>query len=335
LSLDPDRTLNALVSLLPPVAALLVAAWVRERDLQHSLYAVAVIAGLSALVSMLQIGGVGGERLYYYDLASMGEVTGLFPNRNHNAALLVCGMTVIAHLRAAPKFAPVQLAAVAFLAVTVMLVQSRSGMIIGVLALLGSYRALARLVRLARGDGWRDMPQRRWRFYAIAVATAVFVALGALAAARSGSFARFVLAPERDTRFANIGTLVDTARHYFPAGSGLGSFDPVFRIAEPHDSLRPEYLNHAHNDLLETLITAGLPGLMLVAVFGLWLVRSVWRTWAFDNEPWAATLVVLVLLSQSVGDYPLRTPLLSIIFLTAMCWMCRFPRELYHDRRGD
>ncbi len=335
LSLDPDRTLNALVALLPPVAALLAAATMRSRDLQRGFIAIAILAALSAVVAMLQLGGVGGGRLYYYDLASMGDATGLFPNRNHNAALLICGMLVVAHLTAASRFAPLRLAVIGFLGVAVMLTQSRSGMIIGVIALALSYRALLRLVRTVQGGGRQRQIQGRWPTYAVIAVPLVLVGLGAFAAARSGSFARFLKVTDGDSRFDILGTVTDLAWHYFPVGSGLGTFDAVFRIAESQSSLRPEYFNHAHNDLLETVITAGLPGLVLMAVFVVWLAGAVRRAWRSDNQFWAAALCVLVLLGQSLVDYPLRTPLLASVFVLALVWMCRLPTVLYPDGRDD
>lgn len=336
LSLDPDKTFNALVSLLPVMAALLVAATMRERDLRRASWAIVAVAILSAVIALLQLGGVGGDRLHYYDLASIGEATGLFPNRNHNAALLVCGMVLIAHLPSEPRFALLKLSGIAFLAVSVMLIQSRSGMLIAVVALALCYRALRRLIREAqRSGGGPQQPRPRWQAYGIVVAAVVLVGLGVLAAAQSGSFARFLTASDSDTRFSILGPVTDLAWHYFPAGSGLGTFDPVFRIAEPLSALSPEYFNHAHNDLIETVITAGLPGLVLIAVFAVWLAASVRRAWRADNELWAAVLVVLVLLGQSLVDYPLRTPLLGGLFVLALVWMCRLPTVLYPDGRDD
>ena len=335
LSLDPDKTLNTLVSLLPVVAALLVAATVRDRDLRRGMLAVAAVAVLSAVIALLQLGGVGGGRLHYYDLASVGEATGLFPNRNHNAALLICGMVLIAHATTASRFALPKLAAIAFLGVTVMLTQSRSGMVIAVVALALSYRALRRLIRQAQGEGPRRQSQRRWQTLAIAAVAVVLVGLGALAAAQSGSFARFLTASGSDTRFSILGPSIDLAWHYFPAGSGLGTFDPVFRIAEPHSELRPEYFNHVHNDLVETVITAGLPGLVLIGAFAVWMIATVVRAWRADKEFWAAALVVLVLLGQSLVDYPLRTPLLGGVFVLALVWMSRLPTMLYPAGRDD
>ena len=38
---------------------------------------------------------------------------------------------------------------------------------------------------------------------------------------------------------------------YAPWGSGLGTFEQVFKLHEPDALLSPSYLNHAHNDWLE------------------------------------------------------------------------------------
>jgi O-antigen ligase len=111
-----------------------------------------------------------------------------------------------------------------------------------------------------------------------------------------------------------------------PFGSGFGTFDPVYRIHEPYDRLDQQYLNHAHNDLVELALTAGVPGLVLVGAFLVWFAR---RCWILNREsrptpalaPALAGAAVLgILLLASLADYPLRTPLMMMVGAIAAVW---------------
>ena len=57
---------------------------------------------------------------------------------------------------------------------------------------------------------------------------------------------------------------------YFPFGSGLGSFDPVYRAVEPLTAVTASYFNHAHDDALELLVETGAFGMAVLAAFALW-----------------------------------------------------------------
>ena len=83
-----------------------------------------------------------------------------------------------------------------------------------------------------------------------------------------------------ETRTQNLGDYVRMATDFMPFGSGAGSFDPVYRIYEPAAALRPNFLNHAHNDLAQLAIEYGVPGLLLLAGLLSWWVWRSWRAWS-------------------------------------------------------
>ena len=97
---------------------------------------------------------------------------------------------------------------------------------------------------------------------------------------------------------------------------------------EPRSILDTTYVNHAHNDFLEVLLTAGLPALVLLAAaLVLWLVatrrafsRSAPRSNDMVYARLGAVLVVLLALA-SVSDYPLRVPSLACFFVIAAVWL--------------
>ncbi|MFI2901517.1 O-antigen ligase family protein, partial [Klebsiella aerogenes] len=82
-----------------------------------------------------------------------------------------------------------------------------------------------------------------------------------------------------DVRVHALPSVLAMIRIYFPAGSGFGGFDTIFRVHEPYALLKPTYFNHAHNDWLEILLDGGLPAaLLLVVALGWWLRASI-RVW--------------------------------------------------------
>jgi O-antigen ligase len=106
---------------------------------------------------------------------------------------------------------------------------------------------------------------------------------------------------------------------FLPFGRGNGSFVEAYEIYEPAVLLNPRYLNHAHNDFLEMAITAGIPGIALVAlavILWAWAALRVFRMPAHRSLvlPRFAAVVTGMLILASVGDYPLRTPSLAAFF---------------------
>jgi O-antigen ligase len=128
-------------------------------------------------------------------------------------------------------------------------------------------------------------------------------------------------------------TVLAMIAEYFPAGAGLGGFDPLFRMHEPFALLKTTYFNHAHNDWLEVVLDAGLPGLLVsVAALAWWLVGTIraWRGGAVVARLGSAMLLLIML--ASVIDYPARTPMMMATVVIAAVWLSR-PRpaaQLYH-----
>jgi len=121
--------------------------------------------------------------------------------------------------------------------------------------------------------------------------------------------------------------VLDMVATYFPVGTGIGSFNPLFRIHEPFGLLKPTFFNHAHNDLLEVALDAGLPGLVLLAAaIGWWGWASVaaWRTASKRAAvlPRLGSILLLLIIAASVFDYPVRTPMVMAVTIIAGVWLC-------------
>jgi O-antigen ligase len=118
-------------------------------------------------------------------------------------------------------------------------------------------------------------------------------------------------------------TTFATVLKTLPAGTGLGSFVPVYAAVERTDDAFAGYANRAHNDLAEILLETGLIGGTLLFAFLAWFSRKAYLAWfraGTDESRFqlmlerAATLIAALLLAHSLVDYPLRTTALAAIF---------------------
>ena len=84
------------------------------------------------------------------------------------------------------------------------------------------------------------------------------------------------------------------------------------------------FVNRAHNDLAEILLETGVFGLIFLAAFLAWFFPEAHNVWlrrkVNGHDPQlllqrAATLIIFLLLTHSLVDYPLRTTALSSIFM--------------------
>jgi O-antigen ligase len=134
-------------------------------------------------------------------------------------------------------------------------------------------------------------------------------------------------------------------RDYFPFGSGLGSFQTIFRSYEDISNFNYDYLNNVHNDYIQILIETGLIGGGLLLIFLAWWTRAFFAVWtsAATRENGesntrlrrAAGLITLILLIHSLVDYPLRTAALSTVFALCIAIMTDASQRTREGRRGS
>ena len=326
LTLVPGATINAALSLIVPIAALWLIAATDRRQHDHLLNALLIAASCMALAGLLQMSGMRMSNPFVND--TIGQPSGMFANRNHFALFLAVGCLLapvwaFRQQRRATWRAPVALGLVVLLVLTTLGAGSRVGVALSALALLLGLLLVWREIREAS----ERLP--RWAFPAIVAAVVLIVAtfaITSIAADRAAAFDRlFAGGVGDDMRLRGLPTVLSIIATYFPAGTGLGSFDPIFRMHEPFALLKPTYFNHAHNDLLEVVLTAGLPGLLLiVAAVGWWVWASV-RTWRRAGQghmlPRLGSAILLLVLAASVFDYPARTPMFMAVIVLAGAWL--------------
>lgn len=322
-SLVPGATVNALFSLVVPVAVLMLVTGVSEEQKQWIPVMVLAVIALALLVGLLQFAGVGIVNPFVN--GTRGAVDGMIANRNHFALLLAIGLLIapvwgvgignLSRMRAL-----IALGLVPLLILTILASGSRAGIVLGAIALVLGFALARRGVRSAL----RSYP--RWTLPAIGIGLVALIAvfiLASVVADRAVSFNRLAeLDPSDDIRRRGLPTVLAIIRAYFPFGTGMGSFDPIFRMHEPFALLKPTYFNHAHNDFFEVTLTAGLPGLMLLAAgIGWWMWHSIaaWRGSA--PIPKLGSAILLLILLASIVDYPARTPIVMAIATIAAIWL--------------
>lgn len=325
LSIVPGATWNAAGSLVVPIAILIAATGIAERERAWLPPIVLGLVLLGALVGLLQLSGTGFNNPFVND--TPGQVSGTFANRNHFALFMAigCVLTPAWAFREGqrPQWrAPVAVGLVLLFVLTILASGSRAGMIVGIVGTVAGI--------LATGPSLRRELQRhpRWVVWLILLAIVGvivgFVALSILSD-RAESVNRFVVGEgDEDMRTRALPILFALEKLYWPVGTGFGSFDPIFRMAEPDGLLKPTYFNHAHNDFLEIMLDGGLAGVvLLVGAIGWWGWTS-YRAWFVGtglNRARTGSAILLLILVASLFDYPARTPMMMAIIMLAALWL--------------
>jgi O-antigen ligase len=315
LTLAPDVAPSSILWLLPAFAVLLgvvVLGAFRGRGIATAIVAVTLA---SVAIGALQV--IGGTGAYLYRITNYGVAVGFFANANHNATLLLVCIPFLAALqanllrrsaaqRSASAIRLLVGAAYAIIFVGLLINSSLAGIGLSVPVALGSWLAF----------GHQRPALRR----GIVVATVV-VSLAAVVTIVIGPFGNNLFGAQTSnvelSRQTSFALTLRAARDYFPIGSGIGSFQPVYHMQEPLGSVTTTYMNHAHSDWLELLLETGIVGVAFAALVLAWWVvrlRAIWRAEEPDPFAQAAVIATAAIMLHSVVDYPLRTAALSAVF---------------------
>ena len=339
LSLSPSKTWNSLVSLVVPLAALLVAAIQPAGHRIRMVETILIAATVSAVLGLAQVLGPSDGPLYLYSITNQDTAVGLFANRNHHAAFLAATFPLLGWyflfavrselLLSRPWVAGVAVSVGLWVVVEAM-TGSRAGLVLFALAMGIVFFLFLAAVRQGRfaHDRHKLIPfsSARARIglglgVVAAMAVTVWIVPSLPAYQRFGADEYAV-----DMRFTAAPTVFRMALDAFPAGIGFGAFEHVFKAYEPDALLKASYFNQAHDDFLQLAVEAGLPGLILLGLTTVFLLRRlrVLLPWLRRSGPdaWlaATSLASLGLLAlASATDYPLRAPSMMAfaIFLVA------------------
>lgn len=348
LSLSSAGSRAALFALLVPAATLTIGMAIRASQHQRLALLVLGIGGLSAVLGLIQILSPASSGWYLHEVTNRGLPVGLFANRNHQAAMLACLLPMLAWLASRPGGTPARRRVGAILAggaaigliPLILVCGSRAGIALALIGMAGAVWIVTSTDQTDTALVQRAKQRRRWAMLAVAGGVLTILA-AAISLGRSRALDRLQAQDlDGEFRLSAWRAIADLAGDYFPAGSGLGTFREVYRIGEPYALLSRSYLNHAHNDVLELLLTGGLPAILIllaaVALYAGALVRliraSTARSVGADREARmrlgrVGAVVIAILATGSLVDYPLRVPSLACLLMLSAMWMADALRQ--------
>ncbi|VXC47866.1 O-antigen ligase family protein [Sphingomonas sp. AX6] len=336
ISVAPDLGWSAFFGLIVPVALLVGLACLSPRKRADLMLPLAVLIFASGVLGLAQLSGGDGSALRWYAFTSESSAVGFLANRNHQALLLACALPVLAALASMPPKAGVKqrsgwvaihwvaLGTGAFIVLMLPSTGSRAGLALGGLSILAALAIAAPAMR-QRLMAMRRKKRRLFVGGGVAAAlafVAVLVFLG-----QNVAFSRIAgLDPMSDQRIRAFPVVFDMTRDFLPFGSGIGTFDRVFRQYEPFELLQRPYFNEAHNDIVQLVLEGGIAAGLLLVAFAIWWMIATVRAWrapvsAQSLAARAGSVITLLCLLASIVDYPLRTPLMLAIFALAAAWM--------------
>lgn len=323
-TLSPSATVNALGSLLVPLSVLMWLAISQSRA--TALVTLIGIGMISACLGLLQLFADPRSGLFFYDITSNGPV-GLFANRNHSAVFLACCCVMAIYLyRELPsKISPALPYLAAFFALCILTNPSRAGLLaLGIAAVTCAVLQFSTKVR--GRTAW--MPLLAAGGVGISV-LALFVFSN-----RVPALSRVLENPSLTDLRSELNPIsLNMLRELLPWGSGLGTYEHVYRLYEPTSLLMPSYVNEAHNDWLQFPIEAGIPGIVLIiTALGFSAYRAFQlRTRQVDGNTsklaWLGASILLILSIASLVDYPVRVPTIEVLAIVALAFFSGFRED--------
>ena len=327
----PYLTVTTLFAAIPALAAFLAVTSLRPGP---RWIAAAVVAGavISTLLGALQVASGPGSWVYLYRITNTGAV-GFFANHNHMATLLLVAIPMSAVLAGSTRSGRNSIGKYGLAAALLLL-------LLGGIALNGSLAAIALSIPVLLASASLLPVNVRWRRFTLPLAIlalcggVVLIAENPIGTA--GTDAGALTSIESRTHIWK--TTSYAIENSFPVGTGLGTFEQVYRQYEDPGQVTPAYVNHAHNDYLELALELGLPGLLLIAGFLVWWAVTTGKIWTSQLSTLparAATVATAAILAHSIVDFPLRTAAISAIFGACLGMMNRHLGSNVEQRRGD
>ena len=335
---SPAGPWQSLTFMIAPLSVLLYAIQLSRDDLIATVPLVIAAGAISGILGVMQlIGGVNGQ-LYPYQITNYGSAVGVFANRNHAAVLLATLFPMLAFFAASVAIRDAQqskkwqllASCIAIILVPLILVTgSRSGLLAAIMGLAGA----AFIYKMQHKVS--DRSNTTYFFNVAAPVILVCLIFLTIYFSRAVAIDRFFYESALDNNRGDFWqAAVKQFWSYYPFGFGPGSFVAVYQVDEPLPLLEGPYLNRLHNDWLETALTFGVPGILLMFAGLSYYVRRSFILWmrmdgANSNVLLGrtASVVIGILALASMSDYPLRTPALAGFAALALVWFAHAHRE--------
>ena len=310
LSIVPAATEAGWLALLPPLACFFAVQWLIPGHVVRLLLAMTIFAGLEALFGLLQVRAARDSIFYALSDIAYGTASGTFVNHNHFAAMIAMMLPVVVGLlvftirygrrRIRPSalaFDPDALSQriIVFLAAVLMLLAlffsgSRAGIATALAGLAFSSVLFAR----AR-SGLKHANLIVAALVVVAIAVAALIGLSPLLSR---------ITPEQlglsgQGRIALSAATFRAALDFLPFGSGLSTFVDVFPRYQVE--VFGGYIDHAHNDYLQSFMEMGLAAPVIVALA---LAAYVMRMAELLRRETARSFIVLQI-AAGVGLLPM------------------------------
>jgi O-antigen ligase len=331
ISLEPLTTLRSVLSLIPAVAVFLgVFCLRREAEFRWVLLLLFSVAIVGVGLELMQLVGGVHSPLRFYNITDVHRGVGLFANSNHQAAFLYAVIPYAAIWAVLPRRDPrarrvfrLTFSAILLIVIVIGLpaTLSRAGVFLGLVAGLCSILLVASLTSGAE----------RRRFIKVAAAANAVALLLAFQFGFAGIAERIAdPVSSSDLRWPLFSITAQAAKDYFPFGSGIGTFAPIYQRYEPLALLQESYVNRAHNDWMESWLEGGLASAAVVCALVacyVFLTYRIWRTAdaksRFVAYGRAGSICVGLLLVHAIVDYPLRTTALMVMVAISGAFMLR------------
>lgn len=327
LSLVPEKTVHAALSLIPLVAIFLAVASLTSANLIRLSYLLMTLASIEALWGIAQyttqLTSLFPFGAHNHATASPDAI-GSYLNRDHFVALLymvlpiALGQLFCSFRKKTTNYKETQLAtetiiklilitlAILLLILGATLSRSRAGIFLTILALVVS------TVMFARHLGGKRS--------ASLVSTLIIGSLGlALSIGINPILNRFIaLDPFEDGRWGYFKVAIEGIQQFFPIGTGPSTFQEIYRGLQTYDQMG--FLNHVHNDYLELVFETGVFGILFIALGLLayiigWLRLRTALLW--DEQHFlkvSAGLGAGLLFLHALVDFNFHTPANALVF---------------------
>ncbi|WP_430427417.1 O-antigen ligase family protein [Parasphingorhabdus sp.] len=320
ISLNPTETLFVLVCLFPPAAIFLAALKFNSTELRLVIIAVVLLALISTIVGLFQFSTNGGV-FNFYNSSHKRFLVGFFANRNHQglfiAISLALAINLVFQFSKSRAMALSVSGLVAFFCVGVTVATaSRAGFFLAILSAI-----LAVLANTGAG-----IKPRRSISILLLAGVAFFLLFQSIGLVFENVIERYSTISE-DLRWEFWEQSAMIIAHYFPVGTGLGTFVPIYQQFEPLEAIVPVYANHVHNDYYELVLETGIGGVIVLAsLIAALLQAGLQMRLSAPSKTRIVSFVILILcLLHSVVDYPLRTQAIAVLFALCLAIIVKRP----------